>query len=91
MLVVSEEMCIKKAAVTNAVMCKGVDYELLAWVVRCVGHDIMLVCWILMDTSKDTTLVDTTRSSCIFIRVIGTNCVLLMPLHSSVTRMYVNA
>ena len=80
-------MSINIAAVTNAVMCKGVDYELLAWVVRCVGHDVMLVCWILMCTSKSASLADTARSSCIFVRVVGTGCVLLMPLHSSVTRM----
>ena len=80
-------MSIDIAAVTNAVMCKDVDYELLTWVVRCVGHDVMLSCWILMGTIESASLADTARSSCIFVRVVGTDCVLLMPLYSSVTRM----
>ena len=80
-------MSIDKTAVTHAVMRKGVYYELLAWVVRCVGHDVMLVCWVLMCASKSASLADTTRSSCIIVRIIGTNCVLLVPLHSSVTWM----
>ena len=80
-------MSINKSAVTHAVMRKDVYYELLAWVVRCVGYNVMLVCWILMGTVKSASLVDTTRSSRIFVREIDTNCVFLVPLHSNVTRM----
>ena len=80
-------MSVYRAAVTNAVMCKGVDYELLTWVVRCVGHNVMLVGWVLMCTTESASLADTARSSCIFVCVVGTDCLLLMPLHSSVTWM----
>ena len=84
---VREKMSTDKTAVTHAVMRKGDNYELQAWVMRCAGHDVMLICWILMCASKSASLADTMRSSCIFVRVISTNCILLVPLHSSVTRM----
>ena len=80
-------MSINKTAVTQAVMRMSVYYELLAWVVRCVGHDVTLTSWVLMCASKSASLADTTRNNFIFVRIIGTNCVLLVPLHSSVTRM----
>ena len=73
-------MSTDKTAVTHAVMRKGDYYELQALVRRCVGYDAMLICWILMCASKSASLADTTRSSCIFVRVIGTNwchCILV--------------
>ena len=73
------------AAVTNAVVCKCVNYELLTWVMRLVGHYVMLIGWVLMCTTQSATLTYTSWSSRIFICIVGSNGVLLVPLHSSIT------
>ena len=80
-------MSVYIAAVTNAVVCKCVNDELVTWVMRCVGHNIVLVGRVLMCTTESASLANTPRSSCIFVRVVGTDCILLMPLHTSVSWM----
>ena len=71
----------------NAVMGKCIDNELLSGVMRFIRHHIMLVSGILMRTTKGASLADTSGSSCVFICIVGSNCVLLVPLHTSVAGM----
>ena len=80
-------MSVYKSIVANAVMRKGVNDELLTWVMRRVWHNVMLVGRVFMCTTESASLTNSSRSSCIFVRVVGTDCVLLMPLHTSVPWM----
>ena len=47
----------------------------------------MLVSGILVRTAKGTSLADAHRSSCVFIRIVGSDCVFLVPLHTRVLWM----
>ena len=80
-------MSVYKSIVTNAVMRKGVNDELLTWVMRRIGHNIMLVGRVLMCTSESASLANSPWSSCIFVCVVSTDGVLLMSLHTSVSWM----
>ena len=68
-------------------VCEGIDNELLTRVVCDSGLNIVLISRILVSTADCTTLTYSSGSCCVFVCVVSSNSVLLVPSHTNISRV----
>ena len=68
-------------------VCEGIDDKLLTRVVCDSRFIIVLISRILVSTAECTTLTYSSGSCCVFVCVVSSNSVLLVPLHTNISRV----
>ena len=68
-------------------VCEGIDDALLTRVVCDSLFNIVLISRILVSTAECTTLTYTSGSCYIFVCVVSSNSILLMPSHTNISRV----